>query len=423
MTKSALPISVPRHATNDTTASPALPTKERNTLQSCRSFPSNTKEQSSHSFPRRAAARERLKPSWSASGKLIRGSRSQPSSLWNPVNSSIFTNRLPEDADTGRGGVHNTNRPLAQSDHGEVTNALKGSLQTPQSYSSLLQVSLSPPISHPKSGQETPTVAPTQSKSHTAPLYTPKMSPTPSVAATSDTPSRRPPTPAKDLEYGIPQRPSQHLQRASSPSAASKRSSLPINPYDVSNLAWNPSHPCYPHPNPHMPLFSPLHETTRIIRIPRDWMIVGDLAQTFSNTYPEILEPWVSEQDFRTLITGINERLILTFSPFGWRAWMDILLGVLTGWIWEDAGLAGVKKGCRDVESFIENWNGRLGLEKGDEEAELVKAVPLRRTGYTCLDIQIPDPHIGMVASRSESKAEAVAEAHPHGHADVEREV
>jgi len=127
-------------------------------------------------------------------------------------------------------------------------------------------------------------------------------------------------------------------------------------------------------------------------------MIAGDLAPTFSNTYPEILEPWVSEADFRMLIKNINEGLIAAFSPHGWRAWMDAVLGVATGWIWEDLGFAGVKKGVRGVEQIIEEWNGqrRNTLEK-EEDVEVVRAIPLRRTGYLCLDIQIPDPHVGTV--------------------------
>lgn len=132
-------------------------------------------------------------------------------------------------------------------------------------------------------------------------------------------------------------------------------------------------------------------------------MIAGDLAPTFSNTYPEILEPWVSEADFRTLIKDINEGLTTTFSPFGWRSCVDAMLGVATGWIWEDLGFAGVKQGVRKVEKSIEEWNGRRKntLEK-EEDGELVRAIPLRRTGYLCLDIQIPDPHVGMVEEGGE---------------------
>ena len=132
-------------------------------------------------------------------------------------------------------------------------------------------------------------------------------------------------------------------------------------------------------------------------------MVAGDLAPTFSNTYPEILEPWISEADFRMLVKGINERLVAAFSPYGWRAWVDVLLGLATGWIWDDLGFAGVKKNVKGVEAFIEQWNGerRNGLEK-EEDAELTRAIPLRRTGYLSLDIQIPDPHVGMVDETEE---------------------
>ncbi len=70
------------------------------------------------------------------------------------------------------------------------------------------------------------------------------------------------------------------------------------------------------------------------------------------------------------------------------------VLGVVTGWLWEDLGGAGVKGGARRVEGLIEEWNGR---RRGEGEGGLVMVVPLRRTGYLCLDIQIPDPQVGVV--------------------------
>ena len=136
-------------------------------------------------------------------------------------------------------------------------------------------------------------------------------------------------------------------------------------------------------------------------------MVVGDLAPCFSNTYPEILEPWVSEEDFRLLIKGVNERLVQAFDPMGWRAWVDAGLGVATGWLWEDLGGSGVKAGCRAAEEFVEVWNGgrKGGVEK-EEDAELVRAIPLRRTGYLSLDIQIPDPKVGVEGGGNEGEAE-----------------
>ena len=125
-------------------------------------------------------------------------------------------------------------------------------------------------------------------------------------------------------------------------------------------------------------------------------MIVGDLAPTFSNTYPEILEPWISEADFRTLIKNTNEKLIAAFSPYGWRAWLDTVLGLASGWIWEDLGFAAVKSQVRSVEQYLENWNGQRRTSEKEDEGHLVRAIPLRLTGFLCLDIQIPDPHVSV---------------------------
>jgi hypothetical protein len=157
----------------------------------------------------------------------------------------------------------------------------------------------------------------------------------------------------------------------------------------VSEFPWGPSHPCFPHPNPHVPLDSELYNTTRIIRIKRDWMMKGDLAPTFANLYPEILDPLITEDDFRILIKKINDTLIDAFDPFTFRACLDTVLGIATFWLWEDAGFTGVKKQLSDLERWIEDWNRDIGAK------EAVKIIPLRRTGYLTLDVQIPDPHLG----------------------------
>lgn len=172
-----------------------------------------------------------------------------------------------------------------------------------------------------------------------------------------------------------------------------------------SEYAWGPSHPCFPHPNPHVPLSSPLYNSTRIIRIKRDWMVAGDLAPTFANLYPEILDPLISEDDFRNIIKKVNDDLMAAFSPTSLRAWIDSLLGVATLWLWDDAGMTAVKAKLQGLERWLEDWNHNTGAKEG------VKIIPLRRTGYLTLDIQIPDPHIGVDSSIASRPATQTNEA------------
>jgi hypothetical protein len=145
---------------------------------------------------------------------------------------------------------------------------------------------------------------------------------------------------------------------------------------DEEDYEWGPSHPCFPHLNSHVPLDSPLYNSTRIIRVRRDWMVAGDLAPTFANLYPEVLDPVISEDTFRAVIKHINAELLAVFSPWSARAWLDTILGVATLWLWEDAGLTGVKSKLRTLERWIEEWNRTVG------EPEGVRIIPLRRTGY-----------------------------------------
>jgi Golgin subfamily A member 7/ERF4 family len=166
-------------------------------------------------------------------------------------------------------------------------------------------------------------------------------------------------------------------------------------------LAWGPSHPCFPHQNPHVPLNSPEYADTRVIRVKRDWMVRGDLAPTYSNLYPEILDPLLSEHQFRGIIQKVNETLVLAFNPYSKRNWLDCVMGVLTGWVWEDLGFGGVKKRLRDLEQWLADWNRNVGSVEG------VKIIPLRRTGYMSLDIQIPDPQVRIVSDGPGPEEEA----------------
>ncbi|KAI5295278.1 hypothetical protein KEM52_001848 [Ascosphaera acerosa] len=146
-------------------------------------------------------------------------------------------------------------------------------------------------------------------------------------------------------------------------------------PVREQELPWGPEHPCYPHMNPHVPIASSEYFTTRIIRIRRDWMIRGDLAPTFSNLYPEILDPMLPEHEFRKVIAHLNATLIDVYSPTDLRNWLDGMLGFLTGWLWEDAGHTAIKRGLAELEEWIKAWNETTGVQQG------VKIWPLRNTG------------------------------------------
>jgi len=200
--------------------------------------------------------------------------------------------------------------------------------------------------------------------------------------------------PARDLEAAkTPQRLKHSTSRASLP-ATPRTPTVPASAIDVTpstNLGrpdtapedageeefpWGPLHPCFPHMNPHVPLSSPEYTETRIIRVRRDWMQVGDLAPTFANLYPEVLDPLVSEDEFRRVLQHVNNEVIAALTPWSARAWLDAAMGVATLWLWDDLGLAGVKTRLAKLEAWIERWNRDVGAQDG------VKIIPLRRTAY-----------------------------------------
>jgi hypothetical protein len=137
---------------------------------------------------------------------------------------------------------------------------------------------------------------------------------------------------------------------------------------------------------------SPLYESTRVIRIQRDWLVAGDLYPALQNLYPEILADWLTEAEFRTVIETLNPMLKQAFEPNTWGSWFDALMGVATGFLWDNFGWTGVKRGVRDMERWVEGWN--IEAEREGREARLID---LRRTGFMSLDIQIPDPQIDVV--------------------------
>ncbi|KAH0527958.1 hypothetical protein TsFJ059_002875 [Trichoderma semiorbis] len=174
--------------------------------------------------------------------------------------------------------------------------------------------------------------------------------------------------------------------------------------------SWGPQHPCFPHLNPHVPSDSAEYAKTRIIRIRRDWLLQGDLAPTFSNLYPEILDPaGIPEPEFRRIIDKLNKELVPAFDPYNPRNVLDAVLGLVTGWLWDDLGMTGIKSRLNNLELWIEKWNREKEKTTPSEEGILPpKLISLRRTGYMTLDIQIPDPEIAPAPS-STGAAESIA--------------
>ncbi|KAL7901044.1 Golgin subfamily A member 7/ERF4 family domain-containing protein [Trichoderma sp. SZMC 28014] len=164
---------------------------------------------------------------------------------------------------------------------------------------------------------------------------------------------------------------------------------------------WGPQHPCFPHLNPHVPTDSAEYAKTRIIRIRRDWLLQGDLAPTFSNLYPEILDPaGIPEPEFRQIIDKLNKELIPAFDPYNFRNMFDAFVGLATGWLWDDFGMTGIKSRLNSLETWIEQWNREKEKMTSSEDGVLPpKLISLRRTGYMTLDIQIPDPEIAPAPS------------------------
>ncbi|KAJ5850825.1 hypothetical protein N7455_010681 [Penicillium solitum] len=222
-------------------------------------------------------------------------------------------------------------------------------------------------------------------------------------SAARETENLRPPEAVHLTQNGARQndRP-RHAQSQTSLRSQSQIASIPSHtgqPHAevAEELAWGPAHPCFPHINPHVPIGSREHMTTRVIRIRRDWMIKGDLAPTFSNLYPEILDPLLSEQEFRRVISTVNDGIVKAFDPFSFRNWFDGALGLLTGWVWDDLNAPATKSQLQHVEAWLETWNREVGAKDG------VHIWSLRRTAYMSLDIQIPDPKVGIVPSEAPS--------------------
>jgi len=346
--------------------------------------------------------------------------RSPSSRLWNPVNHS------PRDHAPALSPVRYIEHPQLRDLHPpSAQDAARDEyplLSLAEQQRSRQSLPNSPHFPEPTASRRTSSALPRDRKPIAAldsPLYTPTVelaTPTAVTFGSSHPPSRRPAPMAADLAARVagiqdsapadmpPPKPATSDLEAAAHSAARaspNRASFPtmrdgsdaagVDYYnshhhedghdgeaeeEEDETAWGPSHPCFPHINPHVPPTSPLAESTRIIRVKRDWMVAGDLAPTFANLYPEVLDPLLSEDEFRRIVKHVNDVLIKAFSPWSGRSWADALVGLATGWLWDDLGLTGVKSQLDDLETWIENWNRDFGVREG------VQIIPLRKSGY-----------------------------------------
>jgi hypothetical protein len=118
-------------------------------------------------------------------------------------------------------------------------------------------------------------------------------------------------------------------------------------------------------------------------------MLEGDLAPTFSGLYPEILaDAGLGEGEFRRVVEDVNSQLIPTFNPYNWRNILDAVLGLVTGWIWDDLGFTYAKSKLKKVEESLMRWNEEI--EKQAAGGMGAKFVPLRRSGYLTVCLFFP---------------------------------
>lgn len=96
---------------------------------------------------------------------------------------------------------------------------------------------------------------------------------------------------SEDPERGFTNRPSRASLPRASLASSHHTAEDEAQQQQLQQIPWGPSHPCFPHLNPHVPTSSPLYQRTRVIRIQRDWLKTGDVSPQFSNLYSEILGP------------------------------------------------------------------------------------------------------------------------------------
>jgi len=177
-----------------------------------------------------------------------------------------------------------------------------------------------------------------------------------------------------DVEAGGERRLRHTTSKISLPAMASEGALPEGTAEEESMMEWGPMHPCYPHLNPHVVESDPKYVTTRIVRVPRDWMVKGDLAVTFANVYPEVLDGLVTEEEFRDVLRHINEEMMAAFDPFSWHSFVDTVLGIATFWLYDWTGLSFHKRKLKALDAWIARWNHDVGAKNDVEIISLLRS-------------------------------------------------
>ncbi|GMM34120.1 Shr5 protein [Saccharomycopsis crataegensis] len=181
-------------------------------------------------------------------------------------------------------------------------------------------------------------------------------------------------------------------------------------------------------PNPYVEFQSKQYRSTRIVRIPRIFnKVIANTYPQFSTTIPgfepaALIDPkhstdqltnvnsfipkgiyqgqlfgyssvsplsqYLTVEEFKEIVERVNEFMKNAFDPLTVLNIINNILNFMTIWTWERI-IRSPSKACLDrLEAFIEDLNNNQ-LKTKD-----IRIISPRRSGYICLDFEIPKPVI-----------------------------
>ncbi|KAJ8103849.1 Golgin subfamily A member 7/ERF4 family-domain-containing protein [Lipomyces tetrasporus] len=142
--------------------------------------------------------------------------------------------------------------------------------------------------------------------------------------------------------------------------------------------------------NSHVPPGSPDAESTRIVRIHRDYVCARESnTPAFTPQFPGYpLSVFMTEIEFLDLIHEVNDQLDQAFYPLSPGNVIDGCIGVLTCSLCEFMYTSHHKRKVSELESFVERLNKEVYKVRG------IKVISPMQTAYLSLDIQVPYPFV-----------------------------